>query len=764
MAPATTVQKRIGPIKSERNRAAVNDLALSGPASSTSSAFHKKRSQGKTHNATASSSSHGRRLDRHEPLVQGPSTKQKDNKAVADASNQTDDDSKGDNDNNNEDDKDVDDIRSKTSLSLAGHQLPPLAALVDTLAQFSYLQRLDLSSIEPSDTLPKGLCKLTWLAKAIFQSKALAKGKDGALGDHLTWLNLASNANLTSDGCIGLEALEELCVLTLSHCALTAVPPSITPLRKLKALVLNNNAITSVPAAFPHLPELNSLILSHNEIRSLPASMPASLPALKKLSFGHNKLSGSQSLPDFSLCLALREVRLNDNPDLKCLPSHVRNWGKGADGKTAPGLELLELKDCGLDTWESLSTLAEAVDEKESQPRLRRKGLAQLLLKGNGVANDMGYKERILRVHPTLRVLDNERLQPRARPAEKDDDEGVPARRKQKQQSIQRGRRDFEELDSTGDESDDDEAAQMAAEMRALRRGKPSIRISASKGRKESPKEGDDDEDDDDEAAQMAAEMRALRRGQQAPRRLETKEDASNFKTKGKPQKKTLEANSEAADRTKAKHKRGTRSGKKVNKSETSSDKLKDAKITTDRSDRGSFFEAVDEAEEKMRLAPIHELSKQRAKIASGRTQVAEGVLEDATSGLSKARQKESRTQTELDTFDDSAPEPIKGVPAKGQGKKQKQKEDGKSEDKKVNTSVAAIVDLRKQTKSQKDGDKVKKRKAYEPERENGERKKVRASLPFVTTASSVGEVGKSTMTDSFGSGADAWGAGGAWA
>ena len=209
------------------------------------------------------------------------------------------------------------------------------------------------------------------------------------------------------------------------------------------------------------------------------------------------------------------------------------------------------------------------------------------------------------------------------------------------------------------------------------------------------------------------------------------------------------ERQEEEEERSKPKHKRGSRAGKKVKKDSRSEGSTEQAKPKKDPKDKnGGFFEEIDAAAEKVRLAPIYELSKKKAKIASGRTEVSAGVLEDTTSTLSKARKKEAKSRMELDSFDDNAAAESlgKGKNAKS-SKKVTKGEDGDKEDKVVNTSVAGIIDLRKQ--KGKDG---KKRKA-EPANK-GEKKKPRASLPF----------SEKQVQDAFGSGGDAWGNAGAWA
>ena len=166
-----------------------------------------------------------------------------------------------------------------------------------------------------------------------------------------------------------------------------------------------SNEITTLPT-LPVLPNVNTLILSRNRITSLPATLPSSLPALKKLSIAHNALSSKAALPDFTSCTSLREVRLNGNPTLGALPEHIQRWGKGKDAK-APGLELLDLADCGLDSWEALAPLLE-----EGSAKNGRKGLRNLNLRGNAVAtaDPEAFEAKLLEVHPTIRTLNNRNL------------------------------------------------------------------------------------------------------------------------------------------------------------------------------------------------------------------------------------------------------------------------------------------------------------------------------------------------------------------
>ncbi|WFD41621.1 hypothetical protein MPSI1_000252 [Malassezia psittaci] len=276
-------------------------------------------------------------------------------------------------------------ILERAVLSLAGNKLPPSDAAARTLAQFKNLHRLDLSDMKASEESTNGLTDVNLLVRVQSLSKKHAK-KNGmtTLADRLTWLNLSNNKALGQTK----SALDGLDLFFALH-----------------ALVLSHNQINEIPYAIPHLPDLNTLVLSNNRVTSLPNTLPASLPNLKKLSISHNHLEDGSRLPDFSVCSHLREVRLSGNPSLKTLPDHLSRWGCGVEGG-APGLALLDVSDCGLDTWDSVAPLL------KSNPT-KRKGIVNLCLRNNGVTAELDYEEKIRAAFPALSILDNVRLRPK---------------------------------------------------------------------------------------------------------------------------------------------------------------------------------------------------------------------------------------------------------------------------------------------------------------------------------------------------------------
>lgn len=349
-------------------------------------------------------------------------------------------------------------IFERTSLALASNPLPPIPTLASTLSKFSNLHKLDLSYMQPGTPLDdeqdaleagnrRGLETLRFLEMAQLlaeRDRKKEKGKGKAtegktLAESLTWLNLAGNPTIGQDSASsskaafqGLETVKSLFVLNLSSCSLRSLPPKSTlmNLSELRALILTQNRLDSKALeAIPYLPNLNTLVLSHNEIGSLPASLPANLPQLAKLSISHNNLGDAaeedeqdeegvaDSLPDFTTCSALREVRLSHNTRLSGLPNHIKHWGRGASGE-GRGLDLLDVGHCNL-TWDNVSaTLLSGSSDAAEGKRLR--ALKSLTLAGNAdVEDEEDYRSKVKAALPGLTVLDNQRLVEKAKKGEK---------------------------------------------------------------------------------------------------------------------------------------------------------------------------------------------------------------------------------------------------------------------------------------------------------------------------------------------------------
>lgn len=325
-------------------------------------------------------------------------------------------------------------ILERERLDISSKPLPPIEGLIEAFSQLNNLQRLDMSDMKSSieNDNPNGLETLQWIEKAVAKSKIRNKNGSSVFGQQLTWLKFSDNPSLGKyagqNAWLGLDQFSKLTVLNAASCDIPVPPPTSTLLawQSLGALVLGHNAITTIPH-FPSMPQLNTIVLSHNQIKSLPLDMPANLPSLKKLSITHNKLQWSNKkspLPDFSLCSHLREVRISGNAELKRLPDHLKNWGKGV-GKDSKGtgLETFEAGDCGLDDWISIAPLMEAGEDSQNEngakstdaihPSRRRRvrGLTTLSLRGNEVTKIENYQEKILNIHSGLRVLDSVKLQ-----------------------------------------------------------------------------------------------------------------------------------------------------------------------------------------------------------------------------------------------------------------------------------------------------------------------------------------------------------------
>lgn len=180
-------------------------------------------------------------------------------------------------------------------------------------------------------------------------------------------------------------------VLNMSHCQMEALPEELATVLSLKALVASHNQLTS--PSLTHvagLTDLNSLILSDNQLTSLPSSI-TTLTALKKLSLSANKLR-SDSLPDLSPLKTLEEIRLNGNAHISMIPEGLADL---------PVLSVLELSNTAISAWTEVDKL------KSCQQ------LVNLGLKGTLLANQPDYKKKVIKSLPKLRVLDNDRFDPK---------------------------------------------------------------------------------------------------------------------------------------------------------------------------------------------------------------------------------------------------------------------------------------------------------------------------------------------------------------
>ncbi|RKO90508.1 hypothetical protein BDK51DRAFT_36815 [Blyttiomyces helicus] len=232
----------------------------------------------------------------------------------------------------------------------------------------------------------------------------------------ITWLNLAENKLENLDG-LGASA-GNLAVLNVSNNEVNRISHHVEQCTSLKALILNGNKIARIEN-LGKLAELNTLasegalacaqlavcllisptplipkyfsplahsVLSHNKISVIEGV--GALKKLKKLSIAHNQI---RLFPDLTLNPELTELRLNANK-IVTVPDTVRFM---------PALELLDLGSNLIATPSDVSALASLHT------------LTNLNLKGNPITKKEGYREMILTLVPTLRVLDGERFDPK---------------------------------------------------------------------------------------------------------------------------------------------------------------------------------------------------------------------------------------------------------------------------------------------------------------------------------------------------------------
>ncbi|KAI8590631.1 hypothetical protein BDZ88DRAFT_90623 [Geranomyces variabilis] len=219
----------------------------------------------------------------------------------------------------------------------------------------------------------------------------------------LTLLNLSENALESLEG---VEHLPKLLVLNVSHNQVNRISHHVANCVLLKALILNHNKIARIEN-LTRLTELNTIVLSHNNLSSLEGI--GALTHLTKLSAAHNQI---RVFPDLRHLPALKELRLNDNKILSV----------SDDVRYLPALEILDMGNNlirGIQDVASLASIAGLVSlNLKGNPFVtKEKGLPAASADGKDApstaastaANDT-YREKILTLCSTLRVLDNVRF------------------------------------------------------------------------------------------------------------------------------------------------------------------------------------------------------------------------------------------------------------------------------------------------------------------------------------------------------------------
>ncbi|OZJ03454.1 hypothetical protein BZG36_02734 [Bifiguratus adelaidae] len=248
-------------------------------------------------------------------------------------------------------------------------------------------------TLKSKDMRLKTATPLPQLPELNFANSDISHIDDISACTNLRKLNLSNNKLKSPDALSGLQYLTELTTLNLSGNALESCEGlqklktlfgdvHTTYLTQLKALVLNHNKIKTVEN-IGGLLELNTLVISHNNISELP-SLPA-LTNLAKLSAAHNAI---RLIPDLSSNSSLKELRLNDNKILT-VPESVR---------ACSALEILDLGNNLIQGWKDVAALGSLLH------------LINLNLKGNPICQLEGYRDKILALIPSLRILDGERF------------------------------------------------------------------------------------------------------------------------------------------------------------------------------------------------------------------------------------------------------------------------------------------------------------------------------------------------------------------
>lgn len=182
-------------------------------------------------------------------------------------------------------------------------------ASLDWLAQLPHLERLALSSYQPTAATRRSLRHLMRVT-SVSVTGNLPPQMMSALATlpALRELSVTGVPLSTMPPLIG--RLSSLTALNVSNCQLRNVPAALGALTRLTRLDLSNNELSRLPAALAQLTQLGDLNLSDNQLTVLPDL--GNLTRLERLWVARNKLT---YLPaTMRACRHLREVDASENP------------------------------------------------------------------------------------------------------------------------------------------------------------------------------------------------------------------------------------------------------------------------------------------------------------------------------------------------------------------------------------------------------------------------------------------------------------------
>jgi Leucine-rich repeat (LRR) protein len=177
-----------------------------------------------------------------------------------------------------------------------------------------------LTDMQSRNKLPMEALDIISQIPTLRELKLADNGLTGDLPESLTLLTALEVLEIQSNKLTSLPAeiklLAHLRILNLSENQFTTLPSDLFSLVPLVELIATKNAFSGSFFNVDKAPHLQKLVLSNNTISSFCESGSVSLPALKHLDLGVNRLS---SLPDISSWTSLTTLLIGNNK-LSTLP------------------------------------------------------------------------------------------------------------------------------------------------------------------------------------------------------------------------------------------------------------------------------------------------------------------------------------------------------------------------------------------------------------------------------------------------------------